>query len=178
MKISRFQTLKRVGWSRSPLSSFGRKIGGVVHTILPFLAAVWIAGCATPKEIIKTEVIYRDSLVYKTDTFKVERIERVKDYTGLLDTLRLETSQAEATAYVDTTMSALRGELKNKPIKVPVQIKEHYVLRDSIRTVEVPVEVEKIVEKRYTPFLVKVFAILGLISILYFGIKLFLFFKK
>lgn len=118
-------------------------------------------GCRTIQyvPIKQTEyVTVRDS-VYLRDTtikYKVEK-EYVKDYTGLLDTLHLETGLAEASAWVDTTKSVLAGEIKNKRknIDIPVQVKEKVVVRDSIVYKEkpVPVEVEKVVHPKYEKWL-------------------------
>jgi hypothetical protein len=123
----------------------------------------------------KEYVTVRDS-VYLRDTtvqYKVEK-EYVKDYTGLLDTLRMETSYAASTAYVDTTRGTLVGEIKNKEnvINVPVQVKEKVTVRDSIVYKEVPVEVEKIVKTHY-PYekwlwIWLVFSLLGLGLFVYF----------
>lgn len=90
-------------------------------------------------------VTVRDS-VYLRDTtiqYKVEK-EYVRDYTGLLDTLRLKTGMAEAKAWVDTAKSVLAGEIKNKEkvVDIPVQVKEKVTVRDSIVYKEVPVEVK------------------------------------
>ena len=111
---------------------------------------VILSSCITRYIPVKeTEyVTVRDS-VYLRDTtiqYKVEK-EYVKDYTGLLDTLNLETGMAQAKAWVDTTKSVLAGEIRNKEktVDIPVQVKEKIVYRDSIVTKEVPVEVEKIV---------------------------------
>lgn len=111
------------------------------------------AACRTIQyvPIKQTEyVTVRDS-VYLRDTtiqYKVEK-EYVKDYTGLLDTLHLETGMAEASAWVDTTKSVLAGEIKNKQknIDIPVQVKEKIVVRDSIVYKEKPVPVEVVKTK-------------------------------
>ena len=103
-------------------------------------------------------VTVRDS-VYLRDTtiqYKVEK-EYVRDYTGLLDTLRLKTGMAEAKAWVDTSRAVLAGEIKNKEkvVDIPVQVKEKVTVRDSIvyKDVPVPVEVEKVVHPRYEGWL-------------------------
>lgn len=99
-------------------------------------------------------VTVRDS-VYLRDTtiqYKVEK-EYIKDYTGLLDTLNLETGMAEAKAWVDTSKNVLAGEIKNKEnvIDIPVQVKEKVITRDSVvyKEVPVPVEVVKEVHPKY-----------------------------
>ena len=180
MKNSRFESLKGYLWALIPSWVYMFNFGHFLSQTAAIIGVVLLTACGTPKEIIKTEYVYRDSLVVKTDTFTVNKIERVRDYTGLLDTLRLENSAAVSTSWVDTTNSTLKGQLEAKPVKIPVQIKEHYVYRDSIRTVEVevPVEVEKIIEKKHVPFLAKLFSLFGIVSILYFGIRLYFKLKK
>ena len=121
-----------------------------ISKVLLGVMVVILSSCITRYIPVKeTEyVTVRDS-VYLRDTtiqYKVEK-EYVKDYTGLLDTLNLETGMAQAKAWVDTTKSVLAGEIRNKEktVDIPVQVKEKIVYRDSIVTKEVPVEVEKIV---------------------------------
>lgn len=123
---------------------------------LLLLLAVLLMSCKTVYIPVEhTEyVTVRDSVYFRDTTVQIQvQKERVRDYTGLLDTLRLETSYAASTAYVDTTRNLLVGEIKNKEnvINVPVQVKEKVTVRDSVVTKEVPVEVEKIVEKTKYP---------------------------
>lgn len=76
--------------------------------------------------------------------------ERYVDVVKPLDTLNLETSYAAATAYLDTSMQALKGEIHNKsnvPIKTQIKWKEKLVYRDTTIYKEVPVEVVKEVTK-------------------------------
>lgn len=99
-------------------------------------------------------VTVRDSVYFRDTTVQIQvQKERVRDYTGLLDTLRLETSYAASTAYVDTTRNLLAGEIKNKEnvINVPIQVKEKVVVRDSVVTKEVPVPVKVVVTKTKYP---------------------------
>ena len=99
-------------------------------------------------------VTVRDSVYFRDTTvqYKVEK-EYVKDYTGLLDTLYLETGMAEASAWVDTTKSVLAGEIRNKEnvINIPVQVKEKVTVRDSIVYQDKPVPVEVVVTKTKYP---------------------------
>ena len=120
-------------------------------------------------------VTVRDSVYFRDTTvqYKVEK-EYVKDYTGLLDTLYLETGMAEASAWVDTTKSVLAGEIRNKEnvINIPVQVKEKVTVRDSIvyQDKPVPVEVVKTVHPGYEKYLWAwlVFSLLGLALLVYF----------
>ena len=80
--------------------------------------------------------------------------ERYVDIASVYDTLHLETSYAEATAYIDTSYRALKGTIENKdnvPVKTQIKWKEKIVYRDSIRTVEKEVPVEVIKEVKVYP---------------------------
>ena len=143
--------------------------------------------CGTPKVVYvpgETKVEYRDSVIYKTDTLKIDvPKEVVKEVVPQLDTLKMETSVAEAKAWVDTSFNALRGVLKNKDTalkQVQVVYKEKISYRDSLVLKPYPVEVTK--EVKYVPKLVKIFAWIGVLSILavalYFLIKGIIFIKK
>lgn len=127
-----------------------------MRKMIALALGLMMIGCKTvyvPVE--RTEyVTVRDS-VYFVDTlvqYKVEK-ESVRDYTGLLDTLNLETGMASAKAWVDTSKNVLAGEIKNKEnvIDIPVQVKERVITRDSIvyKEVPVPVEVVREVHSKY-----------------------------
>lgn len=124
-------------------------------------ATLLLLGCSTIKYVpvktteyvtVKETETVRDTLVQ----FKVEK-EYVRDYTGLLDTLDMETSYATARAWVDTSKSVLAGEMKNKEkmVDVPVQAKEKIMYKDSLvyKDVPVPVEVIKTVHPKYEGWL-------------------------
>ena len=115
-----------------------------------------ISGCKVIKyvPIKETEYVHIKDSVYLRDTtiqYKIEK-QYMRDYTGLLDTLRMETDYAESESYVDTAKNSLVGSIRNKDrhIDIPVQYKERIVYRDSIRDREVPVPVEKIVKTHYS----------------------------
>lgn len=123
-----------------------------------------------------TEYVHTIDSVYLRDTtiqYKVEK-EYVRDYTGLLDTLDMETSYASARAWLDTSRAMLSGEIRNKEnvIDIPVSVKEKVTVRDSIvyQDRPVPVEVEKVVHPGYEKWLWAwlVFSLLGLALFVYF----------
>ena len=125
-----------------------------------------------PVETIR-EVHVKDS-VYLRDTLIKHQIEReyVRDWTGLLDTLKMDTQYSEFKAYADTTKGILAGEAKNKDkvLDIPAQMKEKIVYRDSIITKEVPVPVEVTKEVVKIPWLYRLFAGIGIIALgLLFG---------
>ena len=140
-----------------------------------------LSGCKVIKyvPIKETEYVHIKDSVYFRDTTIQYRLEKqyVRDYTGLLDTLKLETDYAQSEAYIDTTNNMLTGSIRNKekPIYIPTQYKERIVYKDSIRDreVPVPVEVEKKIHYPYEKWL-WVWAILATVFIgltIYFKIK-------
>lgn len=121
-----------------------------INLLVLFL--IILTGCGTLKKIEvehRIETHYVDSTIWHLDTayFDVPR-EVYKDYSGLLDTLKLETSMASSWAAVDTNKMVLAGEIKNKSTKLEKEVlwKEKIVYRDSLVTKEVPVPLEIIKE--------------------------------
>ena len=113
-------------------------------------------GCSTTryvpvKETEKEVVNFKDSIRIK-DSIIVIPVERIVDVVPAYDTLRLETTQAKAKAYVDTTLHLLRGSIENKD-KAKTEVREviRFVERTDTIYIEkpVPYEVEKRV--RYVP---------------------------
>lgn len=110
------------------------------------LLLLCLIGCRTSQVPINHETIYTyiDSVIIKRDTINVQIPKEIyRDYTTLLDTLRLETSVAKAQVYVDTNTMLLNGELKNKPVKIRKEIVtvDRIIRKDSVVVKEVPVEV-------------------------------------
>lgn len=153
------------------------------YTAAIFAGALILAGCKTiqyiPVETIK-EVYVRDSVAVHDTTiqYQIEK-QYVRDYTGLLDELVLETDYAIARAHVDTAAAKLSGSIENKgkTVEIKTQWKERLVYRDSIITKEVPVEVE--VEKivKVVPFFWKFLSVIGLIALAYIALRLLVFRK-
>ena len=152
--------------------------------LLPIiLSLLLLDGCGHTKYIpIKEQVIVHqvDSIAWHDSTI-VHNVykEHYKDYTGLLDTLKMENTYSTFTAYNDTTANTLKGEIENKPISIPEKIKwkEKTVYKDSIQTKEVPVEVVETIIKTKYPKTYWLFLGLTIIGMLYIGIKLYLKFK-
>ena len=142
-----------------------------------FIYSVFLAifptvfSCSTvkyiPVETIKE--IYIKDTTYLRDTVIQYKLEKqyVRDYTGLLDTLNLETNVAKSTAYIDTSKNILTGSIENKqdPFDIQTQYKERVIYRDSIQIREVPVEIE--VEKvvRVVPWWAKILSWIGGLSL-------------
>lgn len=125
------------------------------HLILALLGLLVFSCKVQYVPVKETEyVTVRDSVYFRDTTiqYQVEK-EYVRDYTGLLDTLDLETSYASARAWLDTSRAVLAGSIRNKEnvIDIPVSVKEKVTVRDSIvyRDVPVPVEVVKTVHPKY-----------------------------
>ena len=147
------------------------------------LIAVLFSACGTiqyvPVETIK-EVHVKDTTVLHDTTiqYQIEK-EYVRDYTGLLDELVLETEYAIAKAHVDTAAEKLTGSIENKDkaLNIPTQYKERLVYRDTVITkeVSVPVEVEKKVP--FVPFFWKFLSVIGILAIAYITFKLLFKFK-
>ena len=113
-------------------------------------------GCSTTryvpvKEVEKGVTNHKDSIRIR-DSIVVIPIERIIDIVPQYDTLKMETTQAKAKAYVDTTLHLLRGSIENKD-KAKTEVREviRFVERtDTLYIKEpVPYEVEKRV--RYIP---------------------------
>ena len=106
---------------------------------------------ATVSGVEKEVTNYKDSIRIR-DSIVVIPVERIVDIVPQYDTLKLETTQARAKAYVDTTLHLLRGSIENKD-KAKTEIREvvKFVERTDTIYVEkpVPYEVEKKV--RYVP---------------------------
>ena len=143
------------------------------------LLLLFTFGCCTPRHTTvidhKTEIHYIDSTRWHDSTiYYTIPVERYRDYTSLLDTLKLETSLAKAEAYVDTTNNTLKGSIENKKdsLKTVIKWKEHIVYRDSIEYKEVPVEVTKEVTKYPKSY----WWLLGatILTVIYFALKIYL----
>ncbi len=137
------------------------------------LGLVLIAACGPIKEVpVKTETIveYRDSIITKLDTIKVEisKTEYIKDWTGMLDTLELsaEGGKIKSRAWVDTTKSILAGELRTEPRQVDAVVPHtlEYHQKDSVKIQEIPIEVPVETIKKVYPKWMVILSILGVIS--------------
>lgn len=142
---------------------------------LLFLILLLFVSCSTIKyvpvkgeDIYHTEYITKDSIVYTP-------VEVIKEVVPELDTLYMETTVAKAKAYLDTNLSILKGEMKNKK---EIIYKDKIVYRDSIviQKQEVPVKVE--VEKKVVPSWcwwllgINILVIIGFAIRLYFRFRL------
>ena len=108
--------------------------------VIVLMGMMLLSSCHTPKQVIvetKTETRYVDSVIYKDSITYIPQ-EYYYNVVWPYDSLYLETSQASAVAWVDSTF--LRGYIKNKKIASQQVIeKTEYITRDSISYVEKPV---------------------------------------
>lgn len=123
-----------------------------MNSIKPYLlilAAIMLNACGAPKYITVKETEYiKDTVKIKADTVRVEvPVEVQVDVVPELDTLRMETSVAEAEAYLDTLTQTLKGSLKNKKTELKKEIQTIEKTKFVERKVEVPVPYEVVKTK-------------------------------
>ena len=113
--------------------------------------AILACSCGTPKYItVKEKEYIKDTVLIKADTVKVDIPVEVKvNVVPELDTLKMETSVAEAQAYLDTLTQTLKGTLKNKKTELKKEIQVVEKTKYVEHKVEVPVPYE--VVKTKTP---------------------------
>ena len=106
---------------------------------------------ATVSGVEKEVTNYKDSIRIR-DSIVVIPIEKIVDVVPAYDTLKLETTQARAKAYVDTTLHLLKGSIENKD-KAKTEVREviRFVERIDTLYIEkpIPYKVEK--QVRYVP---------------------------
>lgn len=150
--------------------------------ILCFVFLLSFVGCSTTryvpvKETEKEVINYKDSVRIR-DSIVVIPVERIVDVVPAYDTLNLETTQAKAKAYVDTTLHLLRGSIENKD-KAKTEVREVVKFVEKTDTIyiekPVPYEVEKKV--RYVPAFFKFTALFFVGVILLIIIRIVLKFK-
>lgn len=153
-----------------------------VSIFLFILFLLSFVGCSNTryvpiKESEREVVNYKDSIRIR-DSIVVIPVERIVDIVTVYDTLEMETTQARAKAYVDTTLHLLRGSIENKD-KAKTEIREvvKLVVRTDTIYVEkpVPYEVEKKV--RYVPAIYKLSLIFMIATIALVIIRLILRYK-
>lgn len=120
--------------------------------------------------------VHDTTYLHRTDTLVQVPEFNLADYAGLCDTLVLQSSVAEATAWVDSSLMVLKGRLVQSGT-IPVQIveRERIVTKDSIvyKDVPVPVEVVRTVHPKYewVLWVWGVVALLGFALLAYCKIK-------
>ena len=162
----------RLGRSRLPLMSLIAAVGLVWGSCGPTQHLP-----SNPVGKDSTAVHYIDSVRWNIiDSVRITERSRYKDFTGLLDTLKIddEAGRASMRAWNDTTKGILSGSLKVEPTKEKTKIvyREKIQYRDSIKIKEVPVPYEVEKKVKYIPWIYKVLSVIGLIWIVILLIKL------
>ena len=133
--------------------------------------------CATVSGVEKEVTNHKDSIRIR-DSIVVIPVERIVDIVPVYDTLKLETTQAKAKAYVDTTLHLLKGSIENKD-KAKTEVREVVKFVEKIDTLyiekPVPYEVEK--QVRYVPAIYKLSLIFMIATIVLTVIRLILKYK-
>lgn len=115
----------------------------LIGLLIALMAASTLLSCQTHKQLVTETVIetrYVDSITYKDSITYIPQ-EYYHNVAWHYDTLHLETTQATAVAWVDSTF--LRGYMKNKKIASQQVIqKTEFITRDSIVYKEKPVPYE------------------------------------
>lgn len=119
--------------------------------LFAWLSGLLLVSCGTPKYItVKEKEYIKDTVVLKVDTVRVPvPVEVQVNVVPKLDTLKMETSVAEAQAYLDTLTQTLKGTLKNKKTELKKEIQTIEKIKYVEHKVEVPVPYE--VVKTKTP---------------------------
>ena len=124
-----------------------------ISVILSIL--IFLSSCSCFKHVPREEIHYvqKDSTILKiVDSVRIIPVEKVIDIVHTYDTLKLETSLAQAEAFVDTTTHTLKGKIENKKgVEKCVKIVEKYVEKCDTIYVKVPVTVEVVKEKKVVP---------------------------
>ena len=127
--------------------------------ILYIIFILSFIGCSTTRYVpvkgVEKEVTnYKDSIRIR-DSIVVIPVERIVDIVPQYDTLKMETTQARAKAYIDTTLHLLRGSIENKD-KAKTEVREvvKFVERTDTLYIEKPVPYE--VEKKVNLFCAKI----------------------
>lgn len=145
--------------------------------LITCISGLLLFSCGAPKYItVKETEIVKDTVKIKADTVRVPVPVEVKvDVVPELDTLKMETSVAEAEAYLDTLTQTLKGQIRNKKTELKKEIQVVEKTKFVKTEVEVPVPYEVI--KNKTPRWAWVLLAVNVSIVLGFLISLYLKFK-
>ena len=146
------------------------------------LILIFLSSCSCFKNVPREEIHYaqKDSTILKiVDSVRIIPVERYVDIVRSYDTLKLETSLAQAEAFVDTTTHTLKGKIENKKgVEKCVKIVEKYVEKCDTIFVKVPVTVEVVKEKKVVPKWCWYLLEFVVLAALVYAVKIYLKFKK
>ena len=137
---------------------------------LVYLAACLLVfgGCKTiqyvPVETTKYVSVHDTTYLHKTDTLVQIPEVSLSDFIDVTDTLTIRSSYAISKSWINQEHNILAGKLIQGG-KLPVQIieKERVVVKDSLITREIPIEVEKPVP--YVPLFWKIMSTIGILAL-------------
>ena len=137
---------------------------------------IFLSSCSCFKNVPREEIHYvqKDSTILKiVDSVRYIPVERYVDIIPEYDTLKLETSLAQAEAFVDTLTHTLKGKIENKKEAEfkSVEKTEYKVHRDTTY-IRVPVEVVK--EKKVVPKFFWGTLVYAVLLTLLFAVKIYL----
>lgn len=150
-----------------------------------FVLSVLVTACGVTKKapvVIgenKTVVNIVDSVKIR-DSVVVIPVERIVDIVAQYDTLKMETTLAKASAYVDTNLHALRGSIENKEqVIFRDRWKERIVEVHDTVSVKEPIPYETVKEVKHIPKWVWFLLIFSILETVILGYLIyFLFFKN
>lgn len=119
----------------------------------------------TVKDSVRIEIKDSTVLHYKTVN---------RDYTGLLDTLKISGEHSHMTAFADTTNFTIKGELQEDPFEEKIKYVDRIQFRDSIKVEKIPYPVEVVKEKKYIPKFFWGTLVFSVLVLLLFGVKIYL----
>ena len=147
-----------------------------ISAILSIL--IFLSSCSYFKHVPREEIHYvqKDSTILKiVDSIRYIPVERYVDIVHTYDTLKLETSLASSTAYVDTNTHILKGKIENKKgVEKCVKIVEKYVEKCDTIYVKVPVTVEVEKPVKYIPNFFWGTLVYAVLVSLLFAVKIYL----
>ena len=147
-----------------------------IFICLLLLLSIIISSCGASSNLppANNDVHVRDSIViHQVDSVVYTPVEVIKDIVPIYDTLKLNTSLAEAEAYVDTSLHVMRGSIKNKKgITEKIKYLDRVEYRDSIKIEQVPYPVEVEVVKTKHPFYESILWLLSALFVVPLIIKL------
>jgi len=139
------------------------------NRVLVYVAAglLVFGGCKTiyvPVETIREVSVHDTTYLHRTDTLVQIPEMSLSDFIDVKDTLTIRSSYATSKSWIDQEHNILAGKLIQGG-KLPVQIieKERVVVKDSLITREIPIEVEKPVP--YVPLFWKIMSTIGILAL-------------
>lgn len=146
-----------------------------------FLIFILTLICSCSPKIYPTSehIVIKDSVVVNyRDCVRVIPVEKIVDIVPQYDTLKMETSLAQAEAFVDTTTHTLKGKIENKKgVEKCIKIVEKYVEKCDTIFVKVPVTVEVEKPVKHIPKFFWGTLVYAVLLSLLFAVKIYLKFR-